>query len=644
MRKRKVPVATLIGGFFIALVTLVGCGASTPKSIVIVSENSVTSIRADETLQLSASVYPDNASQEVIWESSKPEVASISELGLITPISFDYRGVTFTATSKSYPSVKEEIDIMISAATSDISSLRSAAVDSEYTISGVVSNYVYTGQGTPYITGMFVTDNTGSLYVFGENTAKSVSLYNFVVLKGRKTYYIPETDSGSAPAVNYVGALQLTSPEIIYNDNKTTNAIPEGGVTTLYSLSSIINTPLSTDITGNLYRLKARIRKVPGSGFTNYYIDDLNRLDTILCYTQSNGKDFAYLDSYDGEVVLILANIILGKPGTNSWRLYPSNIITSTLVSAEDEAKYALERAIKEFPAAYGDSVEVSFSKTDSLLEGVTRSISSTSDHVSIVENTNDYTINFTVDTTTTCDLSITATYQEISKTDTVTITLGGKPSYTAISLADAKKKSDGETVTVDAIVTRLVYKSGTDTPAGAFIADETDSFFAYNGAEYLDTLAEVVEGNKIAFSGTITHYISNADNASANSYTGDFQIADITLIYNDQAIHDIPATSISESSVQAISETAGSTNISGNTYKVTGKITKTSSTYYSTYYLKDTTGTYSLNVYSQKNGSDFTWLEPYVNTDVTLYVGVQNAKYSASSLTWRVCPISIIA
>lgn len=644
MRKRKIPVATLIGGFFIALVTLAGCGASSPESIIVFSENNVTSMRMNETLQLTATVSPSSADQEVIWASSKPEIATISESGLITASSFDYSGVTFSATCKNHPSITQEMDITITAVTSDISSLRTATTGSEYTIAGVVSNFVYTGQGTPYITGMFVTDQTGSVYVFGEDTAKSVSLKNYVVIKGNKTYYIPETDSGSAPAVNYIGALQLTSPELLYTDKSTTNPIPEGGITTTYSLSGIINTPLSTDITGNIYRIKCRIRKVPGSGFTNYYIDDLNRLDTILCYTQSNGKDFAYLDSYDGESVFIIANIILGKPGTNSWRLYPSNIISNTVVSAEEEATYALERALKEFPASYGDSLEVTFSKTDTLLAGVTRSISCTSDHVAIVENADDYTLNFTVDTTTTCDISISATYDSVTKTGSKTITLGNKPAYTAITLAQAKAKSDGETVTVDAVVTRLVYKSGTDAATGAFIADDTATFFVYNGADYLNALEGVVEGNKIAFSGTITHYISNADNATANSYSGDFQIADMTLIYNDQVLHAIPTAAITESSIQAISETPATTNISGMTYKVTGKIIKTVSTYYSTYNIKDVTGTYSLNLYSQKNGSEFTWLDTHLDTEITLYLGVQNAKYSATSLSWRVCPVSIIA
>ena len=176
----------------------------------------------------------------------------------------------------------------------------------------------------------------------------------------------------------------------------------------------------------------------------------------------------------------------------------------------------------------------------------------------------------------------------------------------------------------------------------GAFILDSTDSFFIYNNADYMNSLAEVTEGNLIAVSGTVTHYVSDAVNAAANQYTGDFQIKDITMIYNDNGDNDIPYQVPESKTVQEIVETAGSTNLSGTIFEVSGTITKTSSTYYSTYYIKDSTLTYSLNVYSQKNGSEFGWLDEYLNMNVTMLLGVQNAKLSSSSLTWRVCPIAV--
>jgi hypothetical protein len=158
-------------------------------------------------------------------------------------------------------------------------------------------------------------------------------------------------------------------------------------------------------------------------------------------------------------------------------------------------------------------------------------------------------------------------------------------------------------------------------------------------------SLEEAVEGNLIAVTGTVTHFISaeNIDKATANNYTGDFQIQDITLIYNDNGNHTISGGSIIETTIQSILETTGSTNLSGTIFKVTGVITKTSSQHFSTYYVKDATQTYSLNVYSQKNGAEFGWLDQYLGTTVTMYLGVQNAKLGASSLTWRVCPITIL-
>lgn len=51
------------------------------------SENNVSSIKEEETLQLTAVVYPENADQSVTWSSEDNLVATVSETGLVTGVS-----------------------------------------------------------------------------------------------------------------------------------------------------------------------------------------------------------------------------------------------------------------------------------------------------------------------------------------------------------------------------------------------------------------------------------------------------------------------------------------------------------------------------------------------------------------------------
>ena len=65
--------------------------------VEVTSENDVTTIKEEQTLQLTAVVYPENANQSVVWSSSDNLVATVSETGLVTGVS---RGqVVITAAS-----------------------------------------------------------------------------------------------------------------------------------------------------------------------------------------------------------------------------------------------------------------------------------------------------------------------------------------------------------------------------------------------------------------------------------------------------------------------------------------------------------------------------------------------------------------
>ena len=81
----------------------------TPIGINITGE--VTTIKEGETLQLTAVVYPEGASQDVNWTSSDETIATVNETGLVTALKKG--NVNIIATSKANGSVTQQYSLII---------------------------------------------------------------------------------------------------------------------------------------------------------------------------------------------------------------------------------------------------------------------------------------------------------------------------------------------------------------------------------------------------------------------------------------------------------------------------------------------------------------------------------------------------
>ena len=525
-----------------------------------------------------------------------------------------------------------------------ISDVRSQVNSGEYTtVKGVVVKHNYTGQSTPYITGFWLADDSDCIYVYGEIVAKSVEVGNMVVIKGAKDYYIPNTDTGAAAATNYQGMLQLVQPEIIENDGKIDNKIPSSAIseTTIADISKV---SLTEDITGKIYKVKGRWSKVTPSDFTNYYLYDLNRVDSIMAYTQSNGKDYTWTNSYDGKTVEMLIIVSLGKPGVGQWRMCPVQFLNDNiLVSNLEEATYAAERLLNLFANEYNTETNIAYPIEDELLPGCTRTISSSSNMVGI----NNDGINEVVYIQTTSlgkiNIEAIATYNGENASVKKEIEIVKKQDYDVISIAEARKLNDGEIVTLEAIVAKVTYKQSM-TPQGLFLADDTGSIFLYCGASTQDLIKDVKDGNKVTLKATIDHYIKDANNAANANYLGDFQLSNPEILNVDTNTYDIPKNSYVESSITEIMATLPENNITSNMYIVKAKVIKNVNQYSTSYNLAEVNGgSASLPLYSQNSGNDFKWLDEYVNDEVTIIIGIQNLNLKKSGSHWRGLPIKVI-
>lgn len=87
-------------------------------SSIAISPSDPQTIGVGQNLQLTATVSPDNATnQEVTWESSDPTVASVSEDGVVTGVKADAAAVTITAKSKDDNTKTDTLSVTVSART-----------------------------------------------------------------------------------------------------------------------------------------------------------------------------------------------------------------------------------------------------------------------------------------------------------------------------------------------------------------------------------------------------------------------------------------------------------------------------------------------------------------------------------------------
>ena len=605
--------------FFALLCTLAACGGNNSSS------SSKQSVPQAPTSTSSTPVVSSSSSTSVVSSSSStPVVSSSSSTSVVS------------SSSSSTSSVDDLYD--------KVEYIRNELVKGEIaTVRGVVVKHNYTGQSTPYITGFWLADKTGSIYVYGENVAKSVKVGNTVVVKGVKEYYIPQNDAGAAASVNYKGMLQLTSPEILENDNKTSLVIDKNVITTT-TVKDILETPLTEDITGKIFRVKGRWSKVTPADFTNYYLNDLNRVDSIMAYTQSNGKDYKWTDPYDGKTVEMLIIVSIGKPGVGAWRMCPVSFIDDNVqVSAQEEANYAAERLLNEFADTYNTETTVTFAKEDEFLAGSNRTISSSSNQITVNNGETENSVVISASELGKITIEASVTFDGATGTAIKEIEIVEKPKVPSTPIAEVKEMEDGSEVTIEAVVAKVTYK-GSMTPQGLFLADETGTIVLRCEDNKLDLIADIKDGNKVVVKGTVAHYVKNAGHASNAGYSGDLQLTNPEIIDVDTNAHEIPVTSYTESSITEIMNTLPSTNISSSMFIVRAKVIKNVNAYATSYNLAEVDGgAASLPLYSQNSGNDFKWLDEYEGQEVTIIVAVQNLNLKASGSHWRGLPIKVI-
>lgn len=147
------------------------------ESISISSPNNATSLKAGETLELTASVLPKEASQSVLWTSSDETVAKVTR-GVVKGIKEG--SVTITASPKNYENIKASINLTIEknddvTVTKDWAKMNYAnhneyievADNSPLKVKGVITQLIDNGETVDY----FLQDGLSGYYIYKQSAA-----------------------------------------------------------------------------------------------------------------------------------------------------------------------------------------------------------------------------------------------------------------------------------------------------------------------------------------------------------------------------------------------------------------------------------------------------------------------------------------
>ncbi len=388
-----------------------------------------------------------------------------------------------------------------------IADARAAEVGAKVIVSGVVARITYANGYVP--SGVILVDGTSSIYVYDGDIAGQVEIGNTIKVAGDKTYWILSSEIDNANKFGYKGANQLENANLISNDKGKTDYDKSWISET--TVKNIMDTPVTQDITAKIFKATALVKKAPGNGFTNYYINDLDGYTGSYVYTQCNGGDFEWMDEFDGKICTVYF-VALNAKSTSSgcaWRLLPIEIIDEGYkFNLDDTPKFTVDyHGLVQFLENYtGDPAkELTTSVSSELLgfEGATLSYSSNDEKV-VYFTTEDGKIIFHCGEAGTATVTVTATYGEMSYSDTVVITVEENAAVDSITVAEAINTDKDTNVVVRGIVGPSLVNQ-----QGFYLFGEDGSMIAVKVNDS-SIFASIAIGNEIVISGMRERYIKD--------------------------------------------------------------------------------------------------------------------------------------
>lgn len=431
---------------------------------------------------------------------------------------------------------------------STIVEARNAEAGSKLIVEGVVAGFTYknakTASGEYVADGLYLVNGTDSIYVFGVDLCSVVKVGNTIKIAGVKEFFVQSSEVDLAEKYGFAGACQLSSVQLIENKGGNTDVLANSFEKT--TIKNLMENNYDANITTQIYEVNALIRKVPGNGFVNYYINDLDGTTGTYTYTKCNGNDFAWIDSYlnaDGEYLCTLLVTVCNAKATSSgcnWRMVPLKFLAPFTFDKANVAEFVLEYfVLGEIDEVYYANPETELITTHAseLLgyEGVT--VSYSSDNESVVKFTDaaDKKV-LNVLGLGEANVTITVNYNGTTATKTIKVVREGEPTFEALTVAEAIVAEQKSTITVEGIVgPSLVNKTG------FYLIDETGVISIQMTKE---TLATLSQGNRVVIEGV------RDQNNPTETMPGQAMVTDATVVHNYFGTHQYSTATFQESTL----------------------------------------------------------------------------------------------
>lgn len=481
---------------------------------------------------------------------------------------------------------------------------RATEVGEKVRVTGIVARITYANGRVP--SGVILVDGNDSIYVYSSDVAGQVAIGNKIEVAGVKAYWILETEKNNADKFGYKGCNQIESAILVSND-KGNHSFVDADFEEI-TVKDLLDTPVTEDITTQIYKVNALVRKVPGSGFTNYYFFDIDGETGAYTYTQCNGSDFTWLDEFDGKICTVYLTLLNAKSSSTgcAWRLLPVAVVDEGYTfDVADAPKYAVEyHGVTQFLSQYKGNPELALTSevSSELLgfEGVTLTYTSSNTDVVSFDN---YVMN--CGAYGQAEVTITATHGENTYSETIVITVLPNQEYETISIKDAVASEIGTEVWVRGIVGPSLVNQ-----AGFYLFDES-GMVAIRVSDAASVFAGLAIGQEVVIKGIRDMWhkegatfgqtcISNAT-VEANYYG--YQEYNTDFFITDKTLADF----------YALDEMVDSTT---DVYVLKATVEVVESAYYTN--IKITSGSTSVNLYCS-SANQYNWLKAYAGQEVTL-------------------------
>ena len=497
-------------------------------------------------------------------------------------------------------------------------------------IEGVVASITYSEGSNRTPAGVILVDKSASIYVYSKDIASSVAVGNKIRVAGEKDYWILEDEVANAEKFGYLGCNQITNAILMKNDKGKHEFDKSSIVET--TVKRMMDAPITEDVTTKVFKVTALITKAPGSGFTNYYIDDLDGVSGTYVYTQCNGTDFTWLDEFDGKICTVYLTALNAK-STNAgcnWRFLPVSVIDENYTfDVNQTAKFVVDyHGIPAFLPSYmtGAKAELPTSISSDLLGFENATITYASSNSDVVSIT-------TVDGVTymeavgegSATVTITGAHGDKTHSNTVVIEVSKAAELDGLTVSEAIAAENNTEVTVKGIIgPSLVNK------VGFYLIDETGVIAIQCATTELEGLSigdeVVLKGNK-----NITK-----DGA------GQINIENAEILANYYGEHDYSTDSFitdkTMSEIKAAPDTPDSTVL---VYVITATVKKTSTQSGSYTNVQWFVG--DILLYTG-NANQYSWLEAYCDEDTmeaTLTVEIALCDWNAKGI--KGCILAVV-